>query len=372
MNDSPRTRPRPYIPEIGKSVVKKVLKPCSKTLEQGFGRLIDLSLNESSYGASPRAIEAAITRARQAHRYPDPASTELREAIGRAYDLDPERITCGNGSEELLDVIGRLFARPGDEILFSEYAFMQFPIVAMRVGATAVTVPGNGLTASVDALLGGVSERTRVLFLANPDNPTGTYINRDELHRLHAGLPGHVVLVIDSAYAEYVTGDNYSDGMELADAHENVIMTRTFSKAFGLAGLRVGWGYSSLAMAQVINRMRGIGNVNAVAQEAARAAVQDLDFVREVRDRTEVERARVAKALRAIGLEVESGTCNFVMARFPADTNHTADAAHAYMAERGIILRKVDDYGLNDYLRITLGDEQENDALIAALKSFMV
>lgn len=334
--------------------------------------LIDLSLNESSYGASAGAEAAAAARVKRLHRYPDTASTALREAIGRCYGLDPDRIVCGNGSEELLDAVGRLYARPGDEILFTEYGFMQFPIVAMRVGATPVRAPEQALTADVDALLARVSERTKICFIANPNNPSGTYISADAMRRLRDGLPPSVVLVVDAAYAEYVDAGDYSAGMELVEDTENVIVTRTFSKAFGLAALRVGWGYCAPSMAGVINRMRGIGNVNAIAQDAAIAALDDMAFVERVRDDTAAERDRVSRALAALGLEVVPSVTNFIMAGFAADTNHTAGAAQALLLSHGIVVRAADDYGLPNHLRITLGLPAENDAVVAVLKRFLV
>ena len=365
-------KPQPYIPDIGMAVVKKVLPGDDSVGGAGVGAITDLSLNESSLGASPLATRAARDRSERLNRYPDPASSELRNAIGRAYGLDPARITCGNGSEELIDAIARIYARPGDEVVFSEYGFMQFPIVAMRVGATPAIAPETDLTTDVDAMLACVTDKTRIVFLANPNNPTGTYVSKDEVRRLRDGLDGSIVLVIDSAYAEYVDSGDYSEGNELVEGVENVVVTRTFSKAFGLAALRVGWAYGSESLIGVMNRMRGIGNVNAIAQEAALAALGDMDFVRRVREETAAERERLAAALAGLGLAVVPSAANFVMARFPSDTNHRAGAALAHMAGRGIILRAVDDYGLGDYIRFTIGLPEENDAVIEGLKSFLV
>ncbi len=359
------SRPQPYIPDIGISVVKKAGVSTPR-------KLIDLSLNESSFGMSPKAQAAAQNRCERLFRYPDPASTELRRAIGSTYGLDPDQIICGNGSEELLDIIARLYARPGDEILFSEFSFMQFPIVAMRVGATAVTAPEKDLTTLVDMLLERVTDKTRVVFLANPNNPSGTYIPAREVQRLRDNLPSSVVFVIDSAYAEYVVEDDYTDGAELIDGRDNVIMTRTFSKAFGLAALRVGWAYASPSMIGVMNRMRGIGNVNAIAQDGAVAALGDLDFVARVRDRTAEERSWMSGQLSSLGLSAVPSQANFVMAKFPSDTNHRAAAALNHLAERGVIVRGVEDYGLEDYLRITIGLREENEAVVEGLKGFMV
>jgi len=357
-------QPQPYIPAIGVTVVKHV--PVGRV-----NRVINLSLNESSLGASPRAVRAAKARAESLERYPDPGSGELRRALGRSHDLDPECIVCGNGSEELLDVIGRVYARPGDEILFPEHGFLQFAIVAMRVGATQVTAPERELRADVDALLAAVSERTKVLFLANPNNPTGTYIGRDELTRLRDRLPASVVLVIDSAYAEYVDDGDYSDGLELVAGTTNVIVTRTFSKAYGLAAARVGWAYGPRSMIAVLNRMRGIGNVNALAHAAAIAALEDRGFVDHVRARTIEARQGLTGELTALGLEVVAGAGNFVFVRFPDAPARNAMAALRHLAERGIVTRSNEDYGLDAYLRITLGRADENRLVRDAIADFL-
>ncbi|MHA1571215.1 MAG: pyridoxal phosphate-dependent aminotransferase, partial [Alphaproteobacteria bacterium] len=274
-----------------------------KTTAPPGRRLIDLSLNESSYGASPKAIAAAQARCASPERYPDPASAALRKALGRVHDLDPARIVCGNGSEDLLDLIGRVYARPGDEILVTEHGFAQFRLIATRVGATPVSAPENGLTADVDALLAAVTQRTKILYLANPNNPTGTYVNATELARLHSALPPSVLLVVDAAYAEYVVATDFDNGLSLARENdaENIIVTHTFSKAYGLAAFRVGWAYLPHAAAGPVNLVRAIGNVNAIAQAAALAALDDPDFVARTRDRTAEERRRLTAALTAIG-----------------------------------------------------------------------
>ncbi|MCP4185574.1 MAG: aminotransferase class I/II-fold pyridoxal phosphate-dependent enzyme [Hyphomicrobiales bacterium] len=356
-------KPEAYIRSIGKSVVKKVGTRSEK--------IIDLSLNESSFGASTLALEACQKRCSRLFRYPDPASTDLRNAIGQAFDLDPERIACGNGSEELLDIIGRLYAGRGDEILYSENSFMQFPIVAMRVGAKAVTSHEKNLTTVVDALLEKVSDKTKIVFLANPNNPSGTYVPKNEVKRLRDNLPRSVVLVLDSAYCEYVEASDYSDGLELVEGFENVVVTRTFSKAWGLAALRVGWAYASPSMIGVINRMRGIGNVNAIAQDGAIAALGDPDFVKMVCQRTCEERQWLTSQLIPLGLlPIESAT-NFLLVEFPAEANHSAGAAIGYLEKFGVAVRDVDDYGLDEYLRITIGLREENQVLIDGLRQFM-
>jgi histidinol-phosphate aminotransferase len=351
--------PTAYIPPIAISVVKPMA---------AAARIVhDLSLNEMSEAASPRALAAVQARALRLNRYPDPASRELREAIGRAYDLDPERIVCGNGSEELLDVIGRLFARPGDEILYTRYGFVQFPIVAMRTGATGVAAPEPQFVADVEALLAAVTPRTRILFLANPNNPTGTTIDRDALVRLRDGLPASVMLVLDAAYAEFVDDPQFDDGLALVGERENVVVTRTFSKAFGLAALRVGWAYAAPSLAGVMNRMRGIGNVNALAQAGAAAALDDLAFMRQAVARTIEGRERLAGGLRQLGLTVLRSRTNFVLTRFAGEPGTDAAGAHAALLADGILVRRCDDYGLSDWLRISVGAPEQVTAVLTTL-----
>jgi histidinol-phosphate aminotransferase len=333
--------------------------------------ILNLSTNESSFGASPLVLEAIQDRADNPHRYPDPSSTELREAIGKSFDLDPALITCGNGSEEVIDGVARVYARPGDEILFCEYGFLQFPIVAYRVGATPVKAPASNLKTDVDNLLSAVTDKTKIVFVANPDNPTGTYISSSEMRRLRDGLPPHIVLVVDSAYCEYVDDPDFTDGMELVEGHDNVIVTRTFSKAWGLAGLRVGWGYGPAEMIGALNLMRGIGNVNAMAQAGAVAALLDPAHVDMVRLKTDEARAKFDTDLQQFGVQTVPGAANFVLVKFPTeDTNRRAIDAHRHLAAENIYVRSNEDYGLDDYLRITVGTTDECDRVIESLARF--
>jgi len=333
--------------------------------------ILNLATNEPSFGASPLALEAIQKRASDPHRYPDPSSTDLRNAIGKAFDLDPALITCGNGSEEVIDGIARVYARPGDEILFSEYGFLQFPIVCHRTGATAVIAAADGLKTDVDNLLAAVTDKTKIVFVANPDNPTGTWISSAEMRRLRDNLPGHIVLVVDSAYCEYVDDPDFTDGMELVEGHDNVIVTRTFSKAWGLAGLRVGWGYGPASMIGALNLMRGIGNVNAMAQAGAVAALNDPAHVDMVRTKTDEARAKFEKDLQRFGVVTVPGAANFVLVKFPIEnTNRRAMDAHRHLAAENIYVRSNEDYGLDDYLRITVGTTEECDRVIDSLERF--
>ncbi|HLI12255.1 MAG TPA: histidinol-phosphate transaminase [Alphaproteobacteria bacterium] len=337
----------------------------------GVDRIIKLSSNEGALGPSPRAIAAIEAASREAHRYPDGESKALREALGRRYGLDPARIVCGAGSDELISLLTRAYAGPGDEILYSEYGFLMYAISAHSVGAVPVAAPEKGLRADIEALLAKVSAKTRILFLANPNNPTGSFLAKEEVARLHAGLPGNILLVIDAAYAEYVTRNDYSAGAELVEAHDNVVMTRTFSKIYGLGGLRLGWAYCSPGVADVLNRVRNPFNVTNVAQAAGLAALDDIAHVDAVRTNNDIWLPWVTAELGKLGLDVAPSVGNFVLVRFPDAPAKNADAANAFLCARGIIPRKMGVYNLPHSLRITIGREDEMRALVAALAEFM-
>ncbi|MEM8827493.1 MAG: histidinol-phosphate transaminase, partial [Pseudomonadota bacterium] len=243
------------------------------------GPVIKLSSNENPNGASPAALDAMRNAVGEAHRYPDAAATALRDAIAARHDLEPERVVCGTGSDELLQLLAAAYAGEGDEVLYVHRGFMVYPIAARRAGAEPIAASDTDYTADVDALIAAVTPKTRLVYLANPNNPTGTMIDRTEVERLHAGLPGDVVLVLDAAYAEYIDDPAYEDGIAMARVHENVITTRTFSKIYGLAAARVGWAYGPAAIIGALNRIRGPFNVTTEAQAAAIAALEDQDFV---------------------------------------------------------------------------------------------
>jgi histidinol-phosphate aminotransferase len=337
---------------------------------RGMSRVIRLASNESALGPSRRAVEVYRALAGEMHRYPDGASQELREALGRRHGLDPRRILCGTGSDELISLLARCYAGPGDEVLYSRHGFLMYPIAAQAVGAQPVAVPEKSLTADVDGFLARVSEKTRLVFIANPNNPTGTFLPRDALRRLHAGLPRSTLLVIDSAYAEFVARNDYEPGIELVDAAENVVMLRTFSKIYALAGLRIGWGYFSAPIADVMNRVRGVFNINLPAQAAAVAALEDIAAIDRAREHNDIWRAWLERELAALGLAVTPSVANFVLVRFPAAPRH-ADAAFAFLQSRGILVRKTGVYGLGEHLRITIGLEEELRAVVAALAEFL-
>src|SRR3954451_24839188 len=337
----------------------------------GVERPIRLASNESALGPSPKAVEAYRALAGEIFRYPDGSAAELREALGRAHGLDPDRIVCGSGSDELIALLQRAYAGPGAEVLYSRHGFLMYPIGTLAVGATPVAVTERDLSGDVDGFLSRVTERTRLVFIANPNNPTGTYLSADELARLHAGLPRHVVLAIDAAYAEFVNRNDYEPGIALVNRAENVVMLRTFSKIYALAGLRLGWAYCPPAIADVLNRIRGPFNVGAPTLAAGIAAVEDIDALRRAQAHNELWLPWLSERLAGLGLELTPSVANFVLPRFPDDPRHNADAAFAFLQSRGILVRKMAGYGLPTHLRITIGTGEEMEMVAAALAEFM-
>jgi len=332
----------------------------------GVERVIKLSSNEGALGPSPRAVEAYRAAGPDMHRYPDGHATRLRDLLAERWGLEADRIVCGNGSDDVLQLLARAYCGQGDEVLYSEHGFLVYPIAAKSCGAVPVTAPETALTASVDALLARVTPRTRIVFIANPNNPTGTYLPADEMRRLHAGLPKDVLLVVDAAYAEFVDANDYEEGSALVKAHDNVVMTRTFSKIFGMGGLRLGWAYCPPAIADVLNRIRGPFNVAAPALAAGEAALADREFFDLARRHNIYWRGWLAGELTKLGLEVTPSATNFLLVKF-AD----ARAADAFLRSRGIIVRAVASYGLPNHLRITIGREDEVRAVADALSEFL-
>lgn len=337
----------------------------------GVERVTKLSSNEGAFGPSPKAVAAFKETAETLHRYPDGHATKLRQTIAARYGLDASQVVCGAGSDELLSLLCQAYAAPGDEVLYTEHGFLIYAIAAKAVGATPIAVPETDLTADVDAILAHATPATRMVFIANPNNPTGTYVSLAELRRLRAGLADDVVLVLDGAYAEYVDAADYSAGMELVAEGHNTVMTRTFSKIYGLGGLRLGWAYCPPNVADVLNRIRGPFNISTPAIEAGVAAFNDEAFIDMSRRHNTEWRKRTADALRQLGLFVPDGVCNFVLVRFPDTPGQDAAAADAALKARGIIVRRVTAYGLPDCLRITIGKADEMEAVIATLRAFM-
>lgn len=337
----------------------------------GRRNVIKLSSNESALGPSPRAVEAFAACGAGLHRYPDGGASALRAAIGHLHGLDAERIVCGAGSDELLGLLTKAYAGEGDEVLYSQHGFLVYDIAARSVGATPVAAPETDHRADVDALLGHVTDKTRIVFLANPNNPTGTYLSKGELRRLWGGLPENLLLVLDSAYAEFVSAPDYEAGIDLVDVGANVVMTRTFSKAYGLASLRLGWAYGPPAVIDVLNRIRGPFNVSGPALAAGLAAIEDQAHIEHARAHNDRWLARLTDQLPKFGLEVVPSVCNFLLIRFPREAGRDSKAADAFLSERGLILRNVDNYHLPDCLRATIGLDHEMEALIRALEEFM-
>ena len=338
---------------------------------EGRDDIIKLSSNEGAFGPSPLAQEAYSVGALELHRYPDGGATELRQAIAEIHGLNAEQIVCGAGSDELISLLCNSYASEGDEVLYSQYGFLMYPISAMAAGATPVTAPETDLTANVDALLKAVTARTRILFLANPNNPTGTYLPANELSRLRENLRDDILLVIDAAYAEYVEKEDYSAGIDLVDAGDNVIMTRTFSKIHGLGGVRLGWAYGPANVIDVLNRARGPFNVSSAAQNAGVAAIRDQAFTKQARDHNQKWLAWTRDQLRALGLDVTDSVGNFLLVCFAGSSERNAAAADGFLKENGIIVRSVASYGLPDCLRITIGTEDEMCRVVDALGQFM-
>jgi len=336
----------------------------------GVNRVIRLASNENPLGSSALAVAAYEAEKTQLHRYPDGGAAELRHAIAEAESLEAARIVCGAGSDELISLLVRAYAGVGDEVLYSEHGFLMYAISAKTVGATPVAAPEANLTADVDGLLARVTDRTRLLFLANPNNPTGSYLSESALRRLHKGLPKNVLLVIDAAYAEYVTAPDYPQAAALVEAHDNVVMLRTFSKIHGLAALRLGWGYCPAHVVDVLNRVRGPFNVSQAAQAAGTAAVRDRDHMaRSVAHNAKWLAWFSAAAVQA-GVEALPSVGNFVLLRFPGGDAQAA-AVLAEMKRRGILLRGMGGYGLPDCLRVTIGTEEEMRATAEALREVL-
>jgi histidinol-phosphate aminotransferase len=330
--------------------------------------LVKLSANENPLGTSEQAL-AARAAAPGPSDYPDPESTELRAAIGKLHGIDPARIVCGTGSDELLNLVPLAFAGPGDEVIYVRYGFAVYDIAARRCGAVVVVAPDKDFGTDVDALLGCVTESTRVVFLANPNNPTGTYLPRAELERLHAGLPKNVLLVVDQAYADYLEPSEDDGGMALAAAHPNVLVTRTFSKIYGLAGERIGWATGASDLIGALNRIRGPFNVTLSGQRAAVAALADQAFVAASRAHNRAERQRFVAAVEALGnhgLRAVPSEANFVLVLFEGPLG--AEQALEGLAGRGYAVRHLPGQGLPQALRITIGRPEHMDAIAAALR----
>ena len=332
------------------------------------GRIIRLSVNEGALGPSPKAREALDRLGSGLSRYPEQIDRGLVEAIAEVEGLDPARILPANGSDELIGLLARTYLESGDEAIHTEYGFLVFPQATRIAGGMPVVAPDNGLTASVDAILERLSPKTKLVFLANPNNPTGTMVGRAEVERLIAGVPGNVLVVLDSAYAEFVDDTAYTTGADLVDRHENVAMLRTFSKIYGLAALRLGWGYFPPPVFATLAAVRDPFSVNAAAAAAGTAAVRDRGFVAENRKHNAEWMPRMQESIRQAGFEALPSRTNFFLIRFSGPEE--ASSAHEFLRQRGILLRGMAPYNLPDCLRMSLGTAEEMEIAAAAFKDF--
>lgn len=359
-----RPQPRPGVLDIAPYIPGKSSAP-------GVAKVFKLSSNESPLGPSLHAIAAYRAAGDHLEDYPDGAASDLREAIGAVFGLDPARIVCGAGSDDLLNLIARAYLKDGDEAIHATHGFLVYPIATLAAGAKPIVAPETNYTVNVDAMLKVVTPRTKVVFLANPNNPTGTYIPFDEVKRLHQNLPPHVLLVLDAAYAEYVQRNDYESGIELVATSENVVMCRTFSKIYALAALRLGWMYGPPHVVDAINRIRGPFNVNAAAIAAGIAAIRDSAHIERSRAHNTKWLAWVAVEIGKLGLEVTPSVGNFVLIHFPDIKGRTAKEVDAFLAKRGLILRQVGAYRLPNALRMSIGTEEANRLVVQALAEFL-
>jgi histidinol-phosphate aminotransferase len=359
-----RPQPRPGVLDIAPYVPGKSTAP-------GVAKVFKLSSNETPLGPSSATIEAYRSVAAHLEDYPDGAATELREAIGSVFGLDPARIVCGAGSDDLLNLLARAYLADGDEAIHTTHGFLVYPIATLGTGAKPVVAPEKDYTADVDAILAAMTPRTKIVFLANPNNPTGTYLPFDEVRRLHRGLPPDVLLVLDAAYAEYVQRNDYEAGIELVATSENVVMCRTFSKIYGLAAVRLGWLYGPAHIVDAVNRIRGPFNVNAPAIAAGVAAIKDAAHVERAREHNARWLPWVSAEIERLGLKVTPSVANFVLIHFPETKDKTAREADAFLTKRGLILRQVGAYKLPNALRMTIGSEEANRLVVQALRDFL-
>lgn len=358
-----RPAPHPDILEITTYVPGKSHAPAGITP-------VKLSSNESPLGTSPLVRQQIEKFNGQFAEYPDGSATGLRNAIASAHGLNPENIMCGNGSDDLLSLLAQTYLTAGDEAIYTEHGFLVYPIAIRSAGATPVVAPETDFTADVDTILTRVTSKTKMVFLANPNNPTGTYLPFDEVRRLQAGLRGDIILVLDAAYAEYVRKNDYEAGIELVSNTENVVMTRTFSKIYGLAGLRLGWMYAPQYIISILNRVRGPFNVNALALDAGIAAIGDVEHLEKCVQHNEAALAWVTEALNELGLTVIPSVANFVLINF-STSPLSAEAADKALSEQGYILRDVKNYGFDNALRMSLGTEAQNRAVVRILSQLV-
>ena len=341
----------------------------------GIKKVIRMNLNEGALGPSPKAMAAMATVSGEIHRYPPVEASGLLQAIATRHGIDPARIVLGCGSDELIQALCQAYLEPGDEVIHTQYGFLLFPIATKVAGGVPVSAPDDGFTASVDAILARVTDRTKMVFLANPNNPTGTHVTSDEVRRLRAGLPDGVLLVLDSAYAEYVQRNDYTAGIDLVEETDNTVMLRTFSKMYGMAGLRLGWAYCPQPIADVLYSIKPPYGVNYPALAAGVAAVEDTEFYDQSIAHNAAWLPWLQDEFRKLGLDPQPTVANFFIMRFPnseaSGGSRTAKAAREFLAARGIMVRNMADYGEPDFIRLSVGREDENRAVVQALTEFL-
>lgn len=357
-------------PEPQRGILEIAAYVGGRASAEGAQKVYKLSANETPLGPSPLAREAFAAASDSLHLYPDGGALELRQTIAARYGLNADRIVCGAGSDELLHLLAQAYLGEGDEAIATEHGFLVYPIVTKAAGATCVIVKETGLRADVDAILAAVTPKTKIVFLANPNNPTGSYLPADEVRRLQAGLRPDILFVIDAAYSEYVNRNDYEAGIELVATSQNVVMTRTFSKIYGLAALRLGWMYAPDHIVDVVNRIRGPFNVSIPAMQAGIAAMRDVDHVEAARAHNETWLRWLIEEISKLGFETVPSVGNFFLIRFPKEQGKTAQDADAFLMKRGLILRDVTSYGLSDCLRLSVGSEEANRLVVEALAEF--
>lgn len=331
-------------------------------------QMINLASNESSIGPSPRVIKSLNDINHSLNRYPDGSTLLLREAISDRYSLDIERIACGSGSDELIDILVRSFSGVSDEVLFSQYGFLMYSIAAKRNGAIPIAAPEYNFKTDVHSILSSISDQTKIIFIANPNNPTGSYLNKIELELLCREIPKNILLVLDSAYAEFVKEDDYDSGIDYVNNFENVVMIRTFSKLYGLASLRLGWSYSSKYISEIINKVRQPFNVNSFAQKAGIEALSDLEHEKLVFQKNIENMPILRNGIEFLGFQVMPSVANFVLVKF--ENPNYCSSMHDFLIRKNILVRNVAAYGLPDHLRITVGKIEEINLLLQAMQEF--
>ena len=347
-----------------------------QTYKPNFGKskinnLIRLSANEGALGTSLNAIKVIKSFTQNLNRYPPQVSNELVSAIAKRYSLDKRKIILGNGSDELISIITQAFLDTSDEAIYTEFGFLQFPQAISVAGAKGVVAKDINFTANVNNILSKINKKTKLIFLANANNPTGTFISKDEVIRLHKSMPSNILLIYDAAYSEFINNNDYVDGSNLVDNHDNVIMLRTFSKLHGLASLRLGWGYCSEYILSNLMKVRGPFSVNSAAMLAGIAAIEDIEFQEKSVAHNLEWMGWFEKELKLLNLDFQTSVTNFLLIKFPNDVLNSAQNAVKFLAEKGILVRGMNAYGLPNYLRVSIGNEEENITFIKQLKSFL-